>query len=297
MSKLEYYLKEALEPTLMYAALCSVLGIIAASYYYKVSLAMAILLVIGVFFAQMSVNVIDDYVDYKRGIDSETEKTKFSGGSGILVNHLLEPREVLYMGLTAFMIAASIGSYLIALKPAIMPFVAVGALSILLYAHFFVNIPYLAEPLAATNFMLIVLGSFVVAGSLTHLLAALLVAFPTGSLVGLALLVNEIPDRDVDAKHGRRSGVVMLNSREKSASYYIIWQALCYGSVVYGVAAKILPYTELLLLAALPFMVVTYSGIRRYSKAREFEKYMGTNALHSLLVPMLLMVGYVMVIV
>ncbi len=294
---LRHYLQEALEPTLLFGILCCLLGIVVASFYVKVSITTAVLLLLGVFFAQMSINVIDDYVDYKRGIDSETTKTNFSGGSSLIVNGSLKAKNVLLLGLAAFMIAAIIGVYLIVHHPAAIPFVVVGGVTILLYASHMVNVPYLAEPITAINFTLIGLGSFVVAGSSTmHLLPAFLVTFSAGCMVGIALLVNEIPDREVDRRHGRRSGVVMLDSNSKSAYYYLTFEIIAYAGIAYGVLAKIVPYEESIAFLLIPIVAVCFFAIKNYSNPKKFEKYMGLNALHSLLLPLLLIIGYLLVL-
>lgn len=293
----KHYLQEALEPTLLFGSLNCILGIIVASFYTKISILTAILLIVGIFFAHISVNVLDDYVDYKRGIDSETTKTKFSGGSSLIVNGSLKAEEVLLTGLFSFVLAAIIGLYLIVQHPIVIPFVIVGGLTILLYASKLVNIPYFAEPLTGINFMLVGLGSFVVAsGSIMHLFSAFLVTFPAGMMVGLALLVNEIPDREVDKKHGRRSGVVMLETNKRSAYYYLFLEAISYAAIVYGVISGFIPYTESIIFILIPLVAICFVAIKKYVDPSKFEKYMGFNAIHSLLIPILLIVGYLLVI-
>lgn len=295
---LKHYIQEALEPTLLFSFLCCLLGIIAASFFTKISLTIAVLLIVGIFFAHISTNVLDDYVDYKRGIDTETTKTKFSGGSSLIVNKSITPNGALVLGMVPFFIALGIGIYLITLVPAVLPIVVIGALTILLYAGYLVNVPYFAEPLTTLNFMLITIGAFVVAtGSGAHVLSAFIVAFPAGSVVGMALLINEVPDRKVDKKHGRRSGVVMLDSNSKTAYYYIGWQLLAYLVVIYGVASKLVPYTELIFLIVSPLMLWCFTAIKKYTNAKKFEKYMGINAIYGLAIEFLLVLGFILAMI
>src|SRR5215210_6700162 len=54
----------------------------------------ATLTYIGIFCLHSSVDLFNDYWDFKRGIDLITQKTKFSGGTGVLPNGLLKPHEV-----------------------------------------------------------------------------------------------------------------------------------------------------------------------------------------------------------
>ena len=51
----------------------------------------AILTIVGVLMLHASVNVLNDYFDYKSGIDIATTPTPFSGGSRILPEKLLTP--------------------------------------------------------------------------------------------------------------------------------------------------------------------------------------------------------------
>lgn len=298
MHMLKNYLSEAVEPALVFAPLCVLLGIMAAGAYHRISITTVILLVVGVIFAQMSVNVLNDYFDYRRGIDADTTATKFSGGKKLIVGGLVAPRAALLISLVAFAIAAAIGFHFAVNVPAVIPFIIVGALSILLYTSCLLYVPFIAEPMVIINFMMIGLASFIVAGSSTaHLAAAFLVSFPAGVVIGMALLINEMPDRKVDAAHGRRSGAVMLNSNLNNAHYYLGWQIAGYASVVIGVIYRMLPFTELIALAAAPLMAICVIGMRNYSDPLRFEKFMGVNAMYCIIFICLLIAGYAIAVV
>lgn len=290
---IKYYIAEALEPTLLFAPLCSLLGIIVASTYSKVNISIAVLLVVGVFFAQMAVNVLNDYVDYK-GIDKDSIKTKFSGGSKLIVDGHVRPKGALLLGLTAFAIAAIIGIYFIFSNLLVIPIVIIGALSILLYTSYFTRIPFLSEPIAIINFTLCGIGSFIVINSSTaHLLNAVLFCLPAGIAIGMALLINEMPDRKVDQKYGRKSGSVMLKSNTKIAYYYLLWQILGYVLIIFGILSGRLPHAELIFFISTPLMFVCFLAMKKYSSAQKFEKYMGINAVYTVLLALLLIVGYI----
>ena len=61
----------------------------------------AALTMLGVVLLHASVDVLNDYWDFKRGIDTRTKRTPFSGGTGVL------PERLLVAG-------ASIGAYFVA---------------------------------------------------------------------------------------------------------------------------------------------------------------------------------------
>ena len=54
----------------------------------------AILTMAGVLALHASVDLFNDYWDFKRGIDTATKRTKMSGGSGVLPEGILKPRQV-----------------------------------------------------------------------------------------------------------------------------------------------------------------------------------------------------------
>ena len=51
----------------------------------------AILTFAGVMALHASVDLLNDFWDYKRGIDTSTKRTKMSGGTGVLPEGLLKP--------------------------------------------------------------------------------------------------------------------------------------------------------------------------------------------------------------
>jgi 1,4-dihydroxy-2-naphthoate octaprenyltransferase len=65
----------------------------------QVDLPNAILTFVGVICLHASIDLLNDYWDYKRGIDTATQRTKFSGGTGVLPDNLLKPRSVYSAGL------------------------------------------------------------------------------------------------------------------------------------------------------------------------------------------------------
>lgn len=291
---LKYYVKEALEPTLLFGPICVLIGLAAAhASGVQLSIFTALLLVIGSIFAYVSVNVIDDYFDFRSGIDSETVKTRFSGGSALIVKRRITPKGALSLGIGAFIIAASIGVYLALVHPIAGPFIVLGALSILLYAKFFSRVPFVSEPLTAINNACIAIASFLVAGgtvaALPHVVFA---AVPAGLIIGAILIANELPDMRVDRKYGRKSGVAILNSRKKVAYYYLGFQIVAYAFVVVGVLFGMLPKAGILILITVPVMAEIFCGIAAYSNPKSYEKYMGLNVAYSMTFIVLLFLIY-----
>ena len=67
---------------------------LAFSRYSSFDLGYAILTMAGVFSLHASIDLLNDYWDYKRGIDKIAKRTKFSGGTGVLPENVYFPRRV-----------------------------------------------------------------------------------------------------------------------------------------------------------------------------------------------------------
>jgi len=78
---------------------------LAITWWYTSSITIfdAILTMCGVLALHASVDLLNDYWDFKRGIDTTTNRTKMSGGSGVLPEGLLKPTQVYAAGI-AFLI-------------------------------------------------------------------------------------------------------------------------------------------------------------------------------------------------
>jgi len=75
---------------------------LAITWWYTSSITIfdAILTMCGVLALHASVDLLNDYWDFKRGIDTTTHRTKMSGGSGVLPEGLLKPAQVYAAGIT-----------------------------------------------------------------------------------------------------------------------------------------------------------------------------------------------------
>ena len=78
-----------------------------------INIEFAVLTLAGVVALHASVDLLNDYWDYKRKIDTETKRTKFSGGTGVLPEGLLNPSEVYRAGVILLVVGALIGTYFV----------------------------------------------------------------------------------------------------------------------------------------------------------------------------------------
>ena len=120
----------------------------------------AVLTFLGVLALHASVDLLNDYWDFKRGIDSKTVKTKMSGGSGVLPEGLLDPKHVYRAGIIFLIIGALIGTYFVVTDGIIIGVIlAFAILSIYFYSTKIVNWG-LAEVFVSIKGTLIVIGTY-----------------------------------------------------------------------------------------------------------------------------------------
>ena len=76
---------------------------------YEINHYFAIITIIGAVAVHTASNLLSDYFDFKKGID----RSGTYGGSGVLVENLLQPRDILFASLLFYFISACVALFLI----------------------------------------------------------------------------------------------------------------------------------------------------------------------------------------
>ena len=97
--------------------------------------------------------------------------------------------------------------------------------------------------------------------------------------VGIAVIVNYLPDREPDRKYGRRNLVVMINRNAGTAKLYLSFETLSFLSIALGIALGALPLTCIIVFATLPLVAQVSKGITDYRSPKSYEKTMAKSAL------------------
>ncbi|HDI53241.1 MAG TPA: prenyltransferase [Candidatus Bathyarchaeota archaeon] len=218
----------------------------------------ALLGLLGALLAHISVNVLNDYYDYKSGLDLRTRRTPFSGGSGILPEGLLNPEKVYILGLSTLFLGLLIGVYfLLTLGLGLLLILIPAALSVYFYTTH-LSRWYVGEFFAGLNFgPLMALGAYYLqAGHLdwTPFIAGVI----PGILVGTLLFLNEFPDVEADLSVGRRNFVIFLGRRRASRVYALLIISV-YLYIISTILLGLLPETCILSLITAP---IAYRAIR-----------------------------------
>lgn len=194
---------------------------------------------VGAVAIQAGTNMLNDYYDYVRGID-----TGESIGPGGLIQHgLLSAGAVRAGGFALLAVGSLFGLWLVTVAG--WPVLAAGVLSVLAgYAYTGGPLPLgyngLGD-LAVFVFMgpVIVLGAyFVEARALGP--SAWWLSVPMAALVTAILVVNNLRDLDEDRRRGKRTLATMIGRRATRAEYTAL-AVLAYAAIVGGVAAWGLP--------------------------------------------------------
>lgn len=186
-----------------------------------------VLIVVGTVLAHASVNLFNEYSDHLTGIDSNTKRTPFSGGSGMMKAGLTRPAEVLAAAVLTLLIAGSIGIYYgIIAHWSIFAIILIGAFSILFYT------PLLTKLMLGELFSGLTLGTLVVLGTFISLTATpgqslsnllpfevIMISIPPGILTSLLLLLNQYPDTEADRQGGRKHLIIKFGNRNVAFVY------------------------------------------------------------------------------
>jgi len=180
-----------------------------------------VLTLIGAVCVHGATNLVNDYFDYKSGVDRPGAPTTLYRPHP-LVQGLISPQAVLWVSFGLYAIAALIGLALIGLKGAgLLWFIVIGAIASFFYTAGPIKYKYLALGEFSVFLMwgpVIVGGTyFVQRGSLSP--EAVLISVPFGLLVALVLLANNLRDIDYDRSAGITTIGTLLGQRKTRALY------------------------------------------------------------------------------
>jgi 1,4-dihydroxy-2-naphthoate octaprenyltransferase len=249
---------------------------------------------IGGLFAHIAVNVLNEYSDYKTGIDFNTTPTPFSGGTKILVSGKLDAKKVLIFGLTCLAIIAAIGIYFITVyKWAIVPVGVIGMLTVFLYTPYLTKLPGITEIVGpGLGFGLMVLGTYVTQTG-HYSAGAIVVSVVAGLLIADLLLINEFPDVEADKAAGRKHLPIIMG-KTGAGIVYSIFMIGAYISIVAGAAAGVLPWWALFGLLTLPLGAKAMLVAVKYNNdMSKLVPALGMDVITVLVTPLLMSIGIV----
>ncbi|MDH3488951.1 MAG: prenyltransferase [Nitrosopumilus sp.] len=245
----------------------------------------------GVMALHASVDLLNDFWDFKRGIDTKTTRTKMSGGTGVLPEGLLTPSSVYRMGIVFLVIGSIIGGYFVFTDGVIIAIIlGFAILSIYFYSTKIVD-SGLGEFFVAVKGSLIVIGTFFIqSGQISF--ESILAGITIGSLSALVLFIASFPDHDADKSKGRKTLVIVVG-KEKAAKLFWIFPLISYVAIIIGVFSNLFPLTSMISFLGIPLMIKSGLGLQKnYDSIKNLIPFMSSTLMFGRITGMLFIIGF-----
>lgn len=199
---------------------------------------------------QSATNLFNEYYDYKRGLDT---KDSVGIGGGI-VRHGMSPNLIMTLALSMYGISLLLGIYICA---ASSWWLAVVGLVCMAVGYLYTGGPW---PISYTpfgellsglfmGFLIILIAFFIQTGYVSSTLV--LISVPSGILVGLINMGNNLRDHDGDKANGRKTIPVVLGPKN-AITFLGVMFAVSYLWLVGLVLTEIITPWALLALLSIP---------------------------------------------
>jgi 1,4-dihydroxy-2-naphthoate octaprenyltransferase len=257
------------------------------------NLGYALLATFGLVIAHMSVNTFNDYFDSRSRLDTKTQRTPFSGGSGAIQSGLLTEKQALGVGIATLIIIIPIGVFFTVVQGLLLlPLLAAALICIIIYTPLILRMGYPEWSAGLGLGILPVLGAYFVQTG-NYSINALVAAIPSGFLVHNLLLLNEFPDavHDITVK---RSTLPLSVGKKKAAIFFSALTVLTYLWIIGGVVGGFMPSFTLLGLLTFPLGYKAITGSFKYDDMSKFVPAMASNVMTVLLTQLLMGVGFVL---
>ncbi len=273
--KLVLLLQELRAPFFTASLVPIVLGAAIALYHTSTwDWPLFLLTLAGMVLIHAGANVANDYFDHLSGNDAANVDfvRPFTGGSRMIQNGLLSPREVLSLSLVCFAAGIAIGSYLV-IKVG-WPVLVLGVLGVLggfLYTapRIFLVARGIGELVIGLNFgILPVAGSyFVQTGEFRW--DVVLLSLPVAVLIAAILFVNQFQDYEADKAVGKRNWVVRLGRRASAKVYAASMLAWAIPIVVAVILKLAPPLCLIALLPLVPSLKAIQTAMKHYDNPQQ----------------------------
>lgn len=277
------------------ASVVAVSAGLALSWWHGVQIDLwyAIMTMAGVIALHSSVDLLNDYWDYKRGIDTLTQRTKMSGGTGVLPEGLLEPTQVYRAGIIFLIIGGLIGSYFVISDGIIIGLIlAFAVLSIYFYSTKIVD-SGLAEVFVTVKGTMIVLGTYFIQTSEINM-ASIIAGIFVGVLSSLVLFITSFPDYDADKAKGRKTLVIFLG-KQKATTMFWIFPLIAYSVLISGIIYELFPVYCLISLGAVPLIIKAGLLLKQnFDNIQELVPAMSSTITFSRITGTLFIIGFIL---
>ncbi|MDC0885792.1 prenyltransferase [Nitrosopumilus sp.] len=251
----------------------------------------ALLTFAGVMALHASVDLLNDYWDFKRGIDTKTTRTKMSGGTGVLPEGLLKPSTVYRAGVIFLIIGSLIGSYFVITYGILIAIIlGFAILSIYFYSTKIVD-SGLGEFFVGVKGSMIVIGTFFIQSGEVNF-ESILAGVVVGTLSSLVLFIASFPDHDADKSKGRKTLVIVVG-KEKARKIFWVFPLIVYSVILIGVSVNLFPLLSLICFLGFPLMIKSGLGLQKnYTCVDDLVPYMSSTLKFSRITGILFVISF-----
>ena len=225
------------------------------------------LVLAGMIMTHGATNLLNDYFDYRHGVDTSSSPTARYRAHP-LVEGILSPRGILLAAIVLYGSAAAIGVVLTFRRGlVVLLFAAVGALASVFYTAGPVKFKHRALGELAVFLMwgplMMLATSTIITGGWQRALQVALISVPQGLWVALVIFANNLKDISFD----RGSGVwtiANLLGRDRALRAFCAGLAAAYASVAALSALRVIPVWGLAVLLSSPLAVVLALDLMKY---------------------------------
>ncbi|HZK84674.1 MAG TPA: 1,4-dihydroxy-2-naphthoate polyprenyltransferase [Desulfosporosinus sp.] len=286
---------ELIRPHTLTAAFVPVLiGTVLALLVGEMNFLLLAAMMVASILIQSATNLFNEYYDFKRGLDTE-ESVGIGGG---IVRHGMTPKFIMTLALSMYGVSILLGVYICASSSWWLAAVGLLCMSIG-YLYTGGPLPISSTPFGELlsglfmGFLIILIAFFIQTGYVSNI--AVLVAIPSGILVGLINLGNNLRDHEGDKANGRKTLPIVLGP--KNAIYFLgIMFVFAYLWLVGLVVMRIITPWILLAFLSMPKAIQATKGFRGKTEPSTMMSAMKataqTNTFFGLLMALGLFISY-----
>jgi len=277
-------------PFLVLTPVCVLLAMAIASYQQvDFSVFYVFISLVGALSAHIAVNTINEYQDFKSGLDFKTKQTPFSGGSGLLPANPHLAQKVFAVSVISVLVTVIVGCYFVFIYGwRLLPLGLVGLIIIVTYTQWINKDAFICLIAPGLGFGTLIIGGtyFCITGSFNS--SMWLITLIPFLLINNLLLLNQYPDIDADKSIGRNYFPIKYGVKA-STGIYIFSTASAQLVLIYLVITAHLPTYALLAILPMLLGYISIIGMIKLGKGIASQPpFLAANVACSILTPLVL---------
>lgn len=277
-------------PFLVLSPVCVLLAMAIASYQQvDFSIVYVFISLAGALAAHIAVNTINEYQDFKSGLDFQTKQTPFSGGSGLLPANPHLAQKVFAVSVISVLVTVIVGCYFVFIYGLrILPLGLIGLLIVVTYTKWINRDALLCLISPGLGFGTLIIGGtyFCITGGFNS--SMWLITIIPFLLINNLLLLNQYPDIDADKSIGRNHLPIRYGVKASTA-VYILFTVSAQLLLMYLVITAQLPTYALFAIFPMLLSYISMVGMIKLGKNIATQpQFLATNVACCILTPLVL---------